>query len=341
MSRLHDPAWLNDYRPRLRYYLKQIFYRLTQRLVPASTTRTDKSLFNYAHYFGVPVWAELIKTNRAIWESGPEPVLWGQVLYSPDARPEVAFEKLPAILERIQDLLEEEDSHWDFEVRSFLMRVRDIRITLTIIPVPESISPDIRCVISDCVITRKGLPDGKMKRAPLPVLMVAEGKDLSDGYVSVMHHKRWPESFHQAWNEGFDSTQSAVGNAEMAAIKIVGLPPVLLDDLEKGVHQICEKQGFRSAFVHVGFLGQPDEGGKNIVSATEPTGDLTFLGLASESAKVRQHFTSLLSQRLSAEQLRYAKIHSMAMDEFVGAYGWLIEKLTQRQDPVQGRSEAA
>lgn len=326
MNTRHDPSWLKNYDSPFSYTLKLILHRLIK-FIHESDRSAQNVLVTHAHIVGEPVWSGIIKAYRTIWAPGNDSLLWGCVVYCTDAASETAYELLPSVLAKIQHSLTLPDDELQDDQREFVEHVRNNHVTLSEITVPASISPDVNCVVLDCLLARNCLPDGFLKHGPLPVLVMRVGQP-QNVYAVTLHQRHWHEAFVGEWRRGFgDAPGREVAN--LAAIQILGLPPGLIDKLEQEVLAMCAREGLTATFLNVGFTGTPNrDSDTEMIPTSDKAGNLVFLGPVDETTLVQKHLQLLLNAHLSPKQQGYASIESMPMNDFVAAYGWLLRELS-------------
>lgn len=330
MKSAHNPTWLENYDSAFSDCLKLMLFRLT-RFIPRSEFGSQKVLIANAHVLGQLVWSGLLKAYRTIYSPGKEPVLWGCVVCSTEADAQTAYQRLPEVVARIRHLLMSDDVQLEGEELEFMRRVTNNQVTMSLVAVPHSISPYIQCIVLDCMLARNGLPDGYLKRGLLPVL-AALGAQTEVSYAAALHQKHWNKAFLDEWRQRPDEDIQGDAAPEPTALQVTGLPPDLVDDLEQAVLAACEREGLTASFLHVGFLGQScGDSATPITPTSDQAGDLVFLGPTEETARVQNQLQLVLRAHLSQEQLAYTSIQTMPLDEFVAAYGWLVDEFANRE----------
>jgi hypothetical protein len=275
----------------------------------------EKRLSKFAHVCGTPCWGGIIKARDRLWRPGPDRYLWGMVLLAPGAPPEIAFGALTEVLNRIDDL-PDDGGALSAELSSFLNRVLNPQVSLSAVPVPQALSPDLKCLVADCVFDRDGLPDGFLKRALLPTLWV--GDTSYPPHAFALHQKHWPKSYRALWR-AYPSGDSE----KTEALHVTGLPADVLDDFEEKILQLCEEHELTNLFLNVGYVREAGEQ----TAPKDATGDLTFLGLASQRAEVERYVKALLAAELDAETLAGVEMQVLNEEQFASRFGAVFDML--------------
>jgi hypothetical protein len=285
---------------------------------------------------GSPMWSEILRAHSSLWEPGSNPVAWTLVVTAPTLAPEAAYQRLPEILERLKEFAETEPQ--DDADREFQEELIDCTNTHNTLTVPDGISPDFPCILFSCLLERKGLPGGILKRAPLPVVLSECGS-----FAVGLHKKYWDPGFLKEWERGFDEPFASEQAVNYTALEAKGLPVLKLNRLETDIQGKCEAAGVSCHFINVGTFGllrdpvtaeeiQAVQEGAGFIGKLPcddhfNSGDLAFLGSVGQHNEIVEIIQQSLQELLSAEEISGVTLDTMDMDDFVSSYGWIMEKL--------------
>jgi hypothetical protein len=294
------------------------------------------TLISLAAQSGTPMWSEIFRARNSLWERGSDPAAWAFIVVAPSMAPETAYQRLPEILERITEFADTEPQ--DATDREFLEKLLSPRDNLETLTVPASLSPDFPCILFSCLLERKGLPGGILKRAPLPVVLSECGS-----FAVGLHKKYWDPGFLREWERGFDEPFASEQAVNYTALEAKGLPVLKLNRLETDIQEKCEEAGISCHFINVGTFGllrdpvtaeeiQAVQEGAGFIGKLPcddhfNSGDLAFLGSVGQHNEIVEIIQQSLQELLSAEEISGVTLDTMDMEDFVSSYGWIMEKL--------------
>lgn len=141
---------------------------------------------------GVVVWAYLIQANSMLFEAGPWD-LPGEVVYSLEDVQRATPQSLQRVARQLGSLKGTQPNTPDLSrIAEYLT---DELIRVFGLPVPDSISPGIKCRISTTYFVRKHLPQKRLCNPLLPFLV-----HPTNPYIATSLPARyWPKDFLKAW----------------------------------------------------------------------------------------------------------------------------------------------
>lgn len=147
---------------------------------------------------GVIVWGHVIQANSKLFRREPNSAwggtdLPGEVVYCPDPEQDVSVYALETIARALFALKgkPQEDSRKQFfsdYLANELTRVFGE-------PVPETISPDLPCLVSTVYFEREHLPGECLRRVYFPLLLSATEPRVA----MVLPSRYWPPSLTSLW----------------------------------------------------------------------------------------------------------------------------------------------
>jgi hypothetical protein len=142
---------------------------------------------------GVVVWGHIIQANSLMFEKGPYDCP-GELVYSIEDSNRVEPEYLERVAKKLFSLKGTKPD--DPELQPIADYLTDERIRVFGLPVPSSISPSIRCVISTTYFVRKHLPERRLCAALLPLVV-----NRQEPYTAtVLPERYWPLEFVEWWS---------------------------------------------------------------------------------------------------------------------------------------------
>ena len=144
---------------------------------------------------GVVVWGHIIQANSALFKPGDFDS-GAEVVYSLDLSYSVAPAELAAIASALFSLKHTEPP--DPELAWFARYLTNELIRIYGRPVPASISPRRRCLVSTTYLPRKHFPgpDHCLKQSFLPILVNPKPPHVA----MVLPSRYWPESMLDWWH---------------------------------------------------------------------------------------------------------------------------------------------
>lgn len=141
---------------------------------------------------GVVVWAYLIQANSMLFEAGPWD-LPGEVVYSLEDAQRATPQSLQRVARQLGSLKGTRPKTPDlFRIAEYLT---DELIRVFGLPVPDSVSPDIKCRISTTYFVRKHLPQKRLCNPLLPFLVHPTNPHIATSLPA----RYWPKDFLKAW----------------------------------------------------------------------------------------------------------------------------------------------
>ncbi|MBL8812233.1 MAG: hypothetical protein JNM43_18860 [Planctomycetaceae bacterium] len=143
---------------------------------------------------GGVVWGHLIQANRRLYSAGNENHP-GELVYSLDDQRNVD----PAVLGEVAHSLYQLKGTRPFErdLQPIAQYLTDEHIRVYGLAVPRSVSPFMRCRISTTMFVRKHLPNGRLCRPLLPVVVSREEPNVA----MTLPERYWPPRLIQWWTQ--------------------------------------------------------------------------------------------------------------------------------------------
>lgn len=155
-----------------------------------------KSLFdNFYMLFtkGTVVWGHIIQANRLLFQPGVSDCP-GELVYSLADAERVNPDRLRHVAKQLFDL--KGTVPQDSELAPIAEYLTNERIRVFGLPVPKTLSPNLRCHISTTFFVRKHLPQRRLCNPVLPIIV----NSIEPYFAMPLPARYWPQQFIERWS---------------------------------------------------------------------------------------------------------------------------------------------
>lgn len=151
---------------------------------------------NLRHAFsdGIVVWGHVVQANQMMFDPG-EHDCPGEVVYSIDDRETIDALDLQTIAHSLFELKGQTPN--DGELLPIADYLTDETVRVFGLSVPAKISPQFHCQISTTLFVRKHLPDHRLRRSLLPLLVSPREPNVATSLPA----RYWPDDLVEWWME--------------------------------------------------------------------------------------------------------------------------------------------